>query len=508
MKLAGRRGGGAAGRWPAPLPARFVAYWRPGLSVPRYGAAFRRSVTALLPSVTALLPSVTALLPSITALLPSITALLPSVTVFLPARRPLPPVVVALLPFARVHLVPPFMSVTTVHLRPGFVQPVWAGHPWVFAQAIARTDGTPTAGDEVLVYDPQGKPLGRGYWSPESAIPVRLLTRDASVSLDGRFLWNRIEDAAAWRRTLARLPSADNSGYRLINAEGDGLPGLLVDVFGDAACVQFGTAGMKRRQAEVLDAVVQITGVARVYEVASERHQQREGFTVTEGPVHGEGNAPLRFIEGGVRFEVAAPGSDGGGQKTGYYFDQRDNRAAVAALSAGRRVLDAYSYVGGFGLAAARAGAREVVSVDSSAPALAAAERIAADNGLAERTTRVRGDVRRVLEDMGSRNERFDVVVLDPPKLARNAREVEKATSHYRKLNALAARLVAPGGVLATCSCSGSVSADVFLRAVATGVRDAGRDAMVLAVRGAAMDHPTPAGFPEGRYLKCVLARL
>lgn len=400
---------------------------------------------------------------------------------------------------------PPLAS---VHLRPGFVQPVWAGHPWVFAQAIARTSGDPKPGDEVRLVDPEGKALGRGFWSPDSAIPVRLLTRDGDTALDDAFLQARVEEAARWRRALLGLPGDDHTGYRLVNADGDGLPGLTVDVFGDAASVQFGTVGMKRRQGAILDAVARAAGVTRVYEVGSERHQQREGFAVTEGIVRGDGAPTLSFTEGGLRFAVAAPGSAGGGQKTGYYFDQRENRAAAAALSVGGRVLDAFSYVGGFGLAAARRGAREVVCLDSSASALAAGQRIAADNGLADRVTYRKGDVRDALGDMNRAAERFDLVVIDPPKLAHSAREVEKAMGQYRRLNAGAAGLVREGGVLVTCSCSGSVPIDTFLRAVALGARDAGRAAQVIAVRGAAADHPSLAAFPEGRYLKCVIARL
>ena len=396
----------------------------------------------------------------------------------------------------------------TVHLRPGFVQPVWQGHPWVFAQAVARTEGSPLAGDEVIVRDPQGNPLGRGYYSPGSAIPVRVLTRDATASLDGDFLAARIAEAAAWRRAVAALPSPSHTGYRLINAEGDALPGLTVNVFGDSACVQFGTAGMKRREAAIFDAVIAAAGVRRVYEVSSEKHQQREGFTVTDGLVRGDAAGELDFLEGDVRFRVPAPGSEGGGQKTGYYFDQRENRVLVGSLSRGRRVLDAYSYVGGFALAAARGGAGEVLAVDSSLHAIEAGQRIAADNGLAGAITHRRGDAKLVMSQLADKRERFDLVVLDPPKLAHNAREVEKATGHYRRLNALAARVLAPGGILVTCSCSGSVSGDVFLRAVAAGLRDAGRDAVVLAMRGAAVDHPSPVAFAEGRYLKCVVARV
>lgn len=360
----------------------------------------------------------------------------------------------------------------------------------------------------MCVVDPEGKHLGRGFWSPGSAIPVRLLTRDASLALDEALLVRRIEEAARWRRNLLGLPSREHTGYRLVNADGDELPGLTVDIFGDAACVQFGTVGMKLRQGPLVDALLRITGVTRVYEVASKRHQQREGFSVREGLLHGDGAPELTFLESGLRFTVPAPGSVGGGQKTGYYFDQRDNRRRVAMMAEGARMLDAFSYVGGFGLAAARHGAREVVCVDSSASALAAGRRIAEDNGLAARITFQRADVREALGAMLRAHARFDLVVLDPPKLAHGARDVENAVGYYRKLNAAAAGVLRKGGILVTCSCSGNVSVDTFLRAVSLGVRDAGRSAQVLAVHGAAPDHPSLAASPEGRYLKCVIARL
>ncbi len=395
----------------------------------------------------------------------------------------------------------------TIHLRPGHVQPVWTGHPWVYAQAIARIEGAPSAGDVVAVRDPKGKLLGRGYWSPGSAIPVRLLSRDDGVIPQGDWLTDRIATAAAWRREILGLPSDETNGYRLVNAEGDGLPGLVVDVFGRAAAVQFLTAGMKRRESAVLDAVLAATGVTSVLEVASPRYQAIEGFTVSPGVVRGPPVGEFTFRERGMDLAVAAPGETGGGQKTGYYFDQRDNRAMVEGLSAGRRVMDAFAFVGGFALSAARGGAREVVAVDSSAPAVLTGERNTARAGMASTVRWQRGDVRGVLAEVTS-DDRYDLVVLDPPKLARNAREVADACGHYRRLNALAVRALRPNGLLVTCSCSGAVGTEDFLRAVASGARDAGRDAMVLRVQGAAGDHPSPAAFTDGRYLKCVLARV
>ena len=397
----------------------------------------------------------------------------------------------------------------TIHLRPGHVQPVWTGHPWVFAQAIARIDGSPQSGDEVTVLDPRGNFLGRGFFSPQSAIPVRLLTRDRDVVLDGSFLEARIAAAAAWRRRLLGLPGVETNGFRLVHAEGDGLPGLVVDAYDDVLAMQLLTAGMKRRQNEIIDALVKVTGARSIIEVASSRHQKIEGFEVTEGVVFGPSVSRLAFLERSFAWEVHPPGHPGGGgQKTGYYFDQRETRAMVESSAAGLRVLDVYSYTGGFALAAARGGAREVIGVDSSALALESAAAAAARANLAERVRWVRGDARKVMTQFHADGEKFALVVIDPPKLALGARDVEEARGHYRKLNALAVKLVAPGGLLVTCSCSQAIGGSEFLRAVATGARESGREVMVLRLLGQPPDHPVPAAFPEGRYLKVVLARV
>jgi len=190
--------------------------------------------------------------------------------------------------------------IPTVHLRPGHVQPVWAGHPWVYAQAIDRLEGRAEPGDEVRVVDPRGNPLGRGFWSPGSAIPVRILSRDASVAVDDAFLSRRVAEAVAWRRALLELPNADTTGLRLVNSEGDGLPGLIVDAFGDDLVVQLLTAGIKRREGAILDALVSATGAARVWETSSAHHQKLEGITARDGIVRGEATDAIRFTENGV----------------------------------------------------------------------------------------------------------------------------------------------------------------------------------------------------------------
>jgi 23S rRNA (cytosine1962-C5)-methyltransferase len=397
----------------------------------------------------------------------------------------------------------------TVHLRPGHVQPVWTGHPWIFAQAIARVDGPAGAGDVVDVLDPRGNFLGRGFYSPDSAIPVRIVTRVQDEPLDDALLARRVAIAVDLRRSVLGLPGHDTDGYRLIHAEGDGLPGLVVDAYGSVMAAQFLTIGMKRHSAAIVRALVEHAGASTVIEVASPRHQKIEGFEVREGPVHGPTVDQLVFRERGFRWEIPPPGAPGGGgQKTGYYFDQRETRAAVEQLARGRRVLDLYSYVGGFTLAAARGEASEVLAVDSSQFALDRAAAAAALAGLSDRVRFQRGDARKVMNQLADEGRAFDLVVLDPPKLAMGARDLDEARGMYRKLNALACKLVAPGGLLVTCSCSQAMAGGEFLRVIATGARDVRREATVLRLLGQPPDHLVPAAFPEGRYLKCVLARV
>jgi 23S rRNA (cytosine1962-C5)-methyltransferase len=383
------------------------------------------------------------------------------------------------------------------------VKPVWAGHPWVYAQAIARLDGSPAPGDVVTVIDGQGNPLGRGFWSEGSAIPVRLVTRGAEEDLDEVALARRIAAAAALRARRLGLPDADpargTDGFRLVHAEGDELPGLIVDRYGEAACVQLLTIGMKRREEAIFDALAALPGVRQVIEVPGGEGQKREGLAVALRTVRGEATATLAFRERGFAFEVPLALA----QKTGYYFDQRDNRARVEALAPGATVLDACTYLGGFALAAARGGALGVVGVDRAAPLLATASAIAERNGLGERIGWRQGDVRRDLGTWAAAGERWDLVVLDPPKLAPTTRHLAQARPAYEGLNAAALRLVAPGGVLVTCSCSAALGPEELLRLVAMAARRAKREVRLLALGHQAADHPTPPAFPEGRYLTC-----
>jgi 23S rRNA (cytosine1962-C5)-methyltransferase len=387
-----------------------------------------------------------------------------------------------------------------VELKRSHAVPVAAGHPWVFAQAVAQLHGRPEAGDEVVVVDPFGKAHGRGYWSPSSAIVVRILTSDPERALDGTFFRERLVAAKATRALLG-LPNAETTGYRLVHAEGDGLAGLIVDVYGDVLVVQLLTAGMQRRKSEVVLALVDVMAPRAIYEEASPQVLAREGITSEGGLLYGQDAPALVFRERGLSFSLPREGS----QKTGYFFDQREHRSEVERLSAGREVLDACCYVGGFALGAARGGAKSVLALDSSQPALNAGQSLAEQNGLSQIRFQ-KADVREELERMAIAGERYDLVVFDPPKLVPTVKHLEKGRRAYRRFNRFAIELVRPGGVLVTCSCSAGMDETEFVRMLAFASKDAGRELSVLRVGKQAPDHPVPPGFGEGSYLKTVFA--
>lgn len=384
-----------------------------------------------------------------------------------------------------------------VELKRSHAGPVAAGHPWVFAQAVERTSGAPQDGDEVVVVDPSGKALGRGFWAQDSAISVRLLTRDAAQPLDAGFFAQRVRQAIAARRSIG-LPRADTDGYRLIYAEGDGLAGVIADLYGDVVVLQLLTAGSERRAPMLVEALREALGPRSVLATGPQRGAQRE---MTRAPLFGDPAPALRFVERGLRFDLGA----GAVQKTGYYFDQREHRAEVERLAPGLEVLDACSYVGGFALSAARGGARSVLALDSSEPALQLGRKLAQDNGLNVVDFR-RADVRTELERMRAEGRQFDMVVFDPPKLVPTAKHLERGRRAYRKLNAHAIALTRPGGVLVTCSCSAAMTETEFSRMLALASGDARRELCVLRVGRQGPDHPLLPGFAEGSYLKTVFA--
>jgi 23S rRNA (cytosine1962-C5)-methyltransferase len=409
---------------------------------------------------------------------------------------------------ADLALAPGRDSTARVILHKGRARPLWFGHPWVYGNAVARLEGQAEPGDAVAVSDQDGRFIGRGLWNPRSQIPVRLCTRK-DEPIDGAFLRGRIAAAKA-RRQRFGLPTPAAGGqagattaYRLINSEGDDLPGVVVDVFGNAVAVQVTTLGMAMRREALFEALQAELRPESIYEVAAASYAEVEGFVAQSRVVRGPGSLKVACREDGVALEVE-PLS---GQKTGMFVDQRPSRmrfGQLAQLTRGARVLDCYSYAGGFALQAARAGAAEVTAVDSSARAVARIEAHAASNEVKIRA--VEADTFRFLETATPRS--YDLVVIDPPKFARARKDLEAARKGYERLNALALTACAPGAVLVTCSCSQNVTAEDFERVVAAGAKQASRAVKILEHAGPGADHPLPPGFVEGQYLKVLFVQV
>ncbi len=369
------------------------------------------------------------------------------------------------------------------------------GHPWVYANEILETgspDGLPPGALVSLVSD-KGEAMGLATFNRHSLIAARRLAESPKTVVDAAFFAARLGAAARLRERLLGRPF-----YRLAHGEADGLPGIVVERFGDVFVVQLNTAG-----AEMLAGVL-LAGLRRAFKPAAvvlrrdAPVRRQEGLELAEPEVIGDLPDPVVAVpEGGVRFFADLAG----GQKTGWYFDQRRNRDLVAGWAAGRRVLDLYCHGGGFALRAAAAGAREALGIDTAAPALALAERAAEENGLSGRARFLRADVRGALKELAGAGERFDMVVADPPPFARVRRDVPAALKAHARLAHDAARVVAEGGLLALASCSHHVSEEALLEASARGLRGAGRQARLIHAGGADVDHPLLPALPESRYL-------
>jgi 23S rRNA (cytosine1962-C5)-methyltransferase len=394
-------------------------------------------------------------------------------------------------------------STARVVLRRGRARPLWFGHPWVYANAVDRVEGQAEPGAVVSLLDHEGRFIGRGSYNVRSQIPVRLLTR-ADEPIDAAFFVRRLRAAQDLRAALA-LPCTRTTAYRLVNSEGDGLPGLVVDVFGDAVAFQVSTLGMALWRAEIAAGITEVLAPATIFEVAATSFAEVEGFAAETRVVHGEARAQIDCLEDGIRLQ-AEPLQ---GQKTGLFLDQRSSRVRVGQLVAGAvarfgRVLDCYAYAGGFSLQAARAGAGEITAVDSSSRAVARIAAHADANG--SRIQAIEADVFRFLETATPYS--YDLVVVDPPKFARARKDLEAATKGYERLNALALTACAKGAILVTCSCSQNTGLVEFERILAAAARQAGREVRVVERQGPGPDHPLPPGFGEGQYLKVFFAHV
>ena len=384
----------------------------------------------------------------------------------------------------------------TIQLREGKERSLLRHHPWVFQGSIERGKADP--GETVRVDSSDGKFLCWGAFSPSSMIRVRAWTFDETERVDHAFFKRRIARALALR---ARLP-INSDGVRLVHGEADGLPGLIVDRYGDVLSAQFLSAGMERWREALADLLLAATGCTRLYERSDSGVRALEGLEPRAGWLRGEGPTELTIREHDWRLNLDVAE----GHKTGFYLDQRDNREQFARWVRHfglQRVLNCYCYTGGFSVAALAGGAQQVVSVDSSAPALDKARANVALNGFdAARHEALDADVNAFLRQQLQAGATFDAIVLDPPKFAPTASHAERAARAYKDINRLALKLLAPGGLLLTFSCSGGVGAELFHKIVAGAAADAGVDGAILQRLEGAPDHPTTLVFPEGEYLK------
>jgi 23S rRNA (cytosine1962-C5)-methyltransferase len=391
------------------------------------------------------------------------------------------------------------VSTARVTLRPGREKSLRQRHPWVFSGAIASIIGSARAGDTVAIVASNGEFLASAAWSPESNIRARVWSFNPDDVIDAGFLRSRIERAVRIRDGLL---DSQHTGCRLVHAESDGLPGLIADRYDRVLVVQLLTAGAEAWRETLIDALREVTCCETVYERSDADVRALEGLASRAGIVRGSPPERLSFIEGGLVYRVDVAH----GQKSGFYLDQRLSRARVRTLAGGREVLDGFCYSGGFTCAALAGGARSVIAIDSSAAALALARENVAENHLDSariewRDADVFAELRR-LRDAGAS---FDLIVLDPPKLAPTARHSEKAARAYKDANLLALKLLRPGGRLATFSCSGGVSAELFQKIVAGAALDARVEASIVGRFGPSPDHPVALNFPEGDYLKGLL---
>jgi 23S rRNA (cytosine1962-C5)-methyltransferase len=390
-------------------------------------------------------------------------------------------------------------------LKPGREKSLLRRHPWIFSGAIHHLEGEPASGETVDLLSFNGDFLARAAYSPRSQIRVRVWTFDPGELVNADYFRKRIRAAIAMRNSiipspLVPLPQGEGVGVRVIYAESDGLPGLIVDRYGDVLVLQSLTAGSEFWKETIASVLLEETGLQTIYERSDADVRELEGLQPVVGILRGKDlQSPILITEHDLKFKVNLTG----GHKTGFYLDQRRNRLRAREWSQGRDVLDCFCYTGGFTVNALAGGARSVVAVDSSAEALSLGrENLSLNGQQAESVEWCEGDVFQLLRRFRDEGRSFDMVILDPPKFAPTAAQAEKASRGYKDINLLAFKLLRPGGILVTFSCSGGIDAALFQKIVASAAQDAGVDAQIVEHLSQAPDHPVALNFPEGAYLK------
>lgn len=390
-----------------------------------------------------------------------------------------------------------------VVLKTGREKSVLHWHPWLFSGALQDVKKGIASGETVNVVSSGGDVLAKGAYSPDSQIRVRIWTFDPAEDINSAFFNRRINNAVDLRKTF--IP-AEDTACRLINAESDGLPGVIVDRYADFLVCQFLSAGAEYHKQEIIQQLQEIIAPAGIFERSDVEIRQKEGLSPHAGLLCG--NEPPQFIEvtqGGIKFLVDVRN----GHKTGMYLDQRENRKVVCDLAKDKEVLNCFAYTGGFALATLRGGAAKVTNIESSADAIGMIIKQAALNQFnADQIENVQGDVFAVLRQYREAGRKFDMVILDPPKFVSSADQLKRGARGYKDINLLAMQLLKENGMLVTFSCSGHLSTELFQKIVADAAVDARREARMIATLGQPVDHPVALNFPEGRYLKGLVCYL
>ncbi len=384
-------------------------------------------------------------------------------------------------------------------LKPGREKSLLRRHPWIFSGAIGKVSGSPESGEIVEILSAESKFLALAAWSPKSQIIARVWSFERT-GINHDFFMKKVGEAVKAREGLFSECPNQLASCRLIAAESDGLPGVIADRYGDYIVCQFLSAGAEAQRQVIADCLNEICRPAGIYERSDVAARQKEGLTDRTGVIFGEEPPEMiQIIENGVKFGVDVRN----GHKTGFYLDQRDNRAAVAAYAPGRNVLNCFSYTGGFGTVAAVGGAEHVTNLDSSEPSLALlAGNMSLNNIGTDRYTNVTGDAFKVLRQFRDEDRRFDLIILDPPKFIESQQQLHRGCRGYKDINLLGFQLLNPGGMLFTFSCSGLMESALFQKIVADAALDAGRDALAIRWLSQAPDHAVSLNFPEGYYLK------